>query len=167
MSDRIVLMNRGRILQEADPRTIYDRPASVFASDFLGEANHLDATVVDRVADVVTVLVGDLRVPATAVDADLASGDSAVLSIRPERIRIHLADALTGEDMLLGTLRRMVFLGHLVRWVVSVNGQGAPMTVEAARGRAEHWKVGQHVALSWDPSDALGLKVERAETEAT
>ena len=43
MSDRIILMNRGRIVQESSPRELYDRPASRFAAEFVGSANLLEA----------------------------------------------------------------------------------------------------------------------------
>ena len=86
MSDRIVLMNEGRIVQEGSPAEIYDRPATVFASGFIGEANLLRGTVaaVDGERARVRVLGSLLEViaPARGMGPDLP----VVISVRPERL---------------------------------------------------------------------------------
>jgi len=68
MSDRIVLMRQGRIAQIGTPRDLYDRPASRYVADFIGDTNLLAGTVVECASGVTTLRVGDvaLRGCATA-----------------------------------------------------------------------------------------------------
>ena len=73
-------MNDGRIVQEGDPAEIYERPRSVFASHFIGEANLLRGTVTDATH----VRIGNVEVQAPATDVD--AGSDVVVSVRPERI---------------------------------------------------------------------------------
>jgi ABC-type Fe3+/spermidine/putrescine transport system ATPase subunit len=158
MSDRIVLMNKGRILQEADPKSIYDHPATTFASDFLGEANLIDVTVKEIRGDSMLVMIGDSTVAATPVGMDFRAGGKAVLSIRPERIRVHLlpAGGVSSDDAMSGVLRRSVFLGHVLRLEVETPS-GAMVVVEAPRGSADQYQVGDAVVVTWDPDAALAL----------
>ena len=98
MSDRIVLMNEGRIVQEGSPAEIYDRPATVFASGFIGEANLLRGTVaaVDGERARVRVLDSSLEViaPARGIGPDRP----VVISVRPERLRVGRPGAANGAD---------------------------------------------------------------------
>jgi ABC-type Fe3+/spermidine/putrescine transport system ATPase subunit len=84
MSDRIILMNKGRIVQESSPRELYDRPASRFAAEFVGSANLLEAAVERSHDSCVTVRAGDLALRAFA-QADITER-SALVCIRPENI---------------------------------------------------------------------------------
>ena len=83
MSDRIMLMNEGAIVQEGAPAEIYQQPRSVFVSHFIGEANLLHGKVLDTADGVTRVRVAGLELVAPA--GDLRSGEGAVISVRPER----------------------------------------------------------------------------------
>src|SRR5512137_632775 len=86
MSDRIVVMNQGRIQQVDVPRVIYDSPANQFVADFIGLINFLEATVVSRAGDEGQVQV--TGVPGAApfrsrIPSGLAAGDRLLLAVRP------------------------------------------------------------------------------------
>jgi spermidine/putrescine ABC transporter ATP-binding subunit len=122
MSDKIVLMNEGQISQEGTPTEIYERPANVFASGFIGEANLLHGVV--EATDGVTahvVLDGDLaRVTAPASSARPAQ--RVVVSIRPERLRLGPPGSANGaENRIRGMLQRRIFLGNVIREFVSLS----------------------------------------------
>jgi spermidine/putrescine transport system ATP-binding protein len=108
MSDRIAVMNKGRVEQAASPRTIYEEPRTVFVADFLGVSNLLAAEAVGREGAACAVRIGDRVLRCAQGDLD-ARGDVKVM-IRPERIRLepHVA---TGDDRLPGIVERSVFLG--------------------------------------------------------
>ena len=108
MSDRIAVMNSGRVEQAASPKAIYEEPDTVFVADFLGVSNLLDATAVGQDGAACTVQVGDrtLRAQQGATDA---RGEVKVM-IRPERIVIE-PHANQGEERLPGIVERSVFLG--------------------------------------------------------
>jgi ABC-type Fe3+/spermidine/putrescine transport system ATPase subunit len=150
MSDRIVLMNDGRIVQEGDPGEIYERPQSVFASHFIGEANLLHGTVTGVDGTATRVRVGNVEL--VAPPADLALGQEVVVSVRPERLDV--AEPGLGaprENRFAGRVERRVFLGNLVRLLVEV----APGLVLTAESSAEAAPFGEReeVELAW-PRDA-------------
>jgi spermidine/putrescine transport system ATP-binding protein len=108
MSDRIAVMNRGRVEQAASPKEIYEKPDTVFVADFLGVSNLLDATAVGRDGASCTVEVGGRKLRAQQGATD-ARGEVKVM-IRPERIVIE-PHANQGDDRLPGIVERSVFLG--------------------------------------------------------
>jgi spermidine/putrescine transport system ATP-binding protein len=150
MSDRIVLMNEGRIVQQGDPAEIYERPQSVFASHFIGEANLLEGTVAAVDADATRVRVGNIEV--VAPPADVAPGQAVVVSVRPERLDVSEPGAgPLRENRFGGRVERRVFLGNLVRLLVEV----APGLVLTAESSAEDapFVEREDVEVAW-PRDA-------------
>ncbi|HET7602888.1 MAG TPA: ABC transporter ATP-binding protein [Gemmatimonadales bacterium] len=157
MSDRIVLMNEGRIVQEGSPAEIYDRPATVFASGFIGEANLLrgTTTVVDGERAWVRVTDCDLEIVAPA--HGIAPGRPVVVSVRPERLRVERPGAANGvENRLPGTLQRRIFLGNIVRQYVSLT----PDLVIAAQADvdAETISEGEAVEVTWRADNTILLQ---------
>ena len=105
MSDRIAVMNHGRIEQIGDPASIYEAPATRFVAEFIGRMNLLSGTVMpDR-----AVRIGDTTF-AMEVPAEIASGAAVHVAIRPERARLtdeHPADGIA----LPGIVRQVFYLG--------------------------------------------------------
>ena len=94
MSDRVAVFNDGRIAQIAPPQTLYNRPATRFVANFLGETNLLEGTLIGRTGDFATIRLqedGSLH-QARCADTSLAVGDSAALAIRPENLRLATPD---------------------------------------------------------------------------
>jgi len=118
LSDRIVVMNRGRIEQIGTPQDIYRRPASAFVADFIGRTNFLTGQVTgltDGVA-VLDVWGQSLRVPLPL--HPLQVGDRVKLVVRPEFIRMEEEDG-----RYQGVIRRSSYLGSHVEYEVEVEGQ--------------------------------------------
>ncbi len=88
MSDRIAVVNHGRIMQLADPKTLYDRPENQFVADFIGDSTFLKVT---RAGD--RVMLGDR---ALKVSGKIPEGELLLLMLRPERVR--LGSEATGEN---------------------------------------------------------------------
>ncbi len=88
MSDRVILMNAGRVEQVGTPEQLYDLPRTRFAAEFIGEANLLDGTVERVESGEVLIAVGGLMIAARAVSDGLKTGDKAILMVRPERIEL-------------------------------------------------------------------------------
>jgi ABC-type Fe3+/spermidine/putrescine transport system ATPase subunit len=159
MSDRIAIMNDGRIVQEGTPREIYTRPTSVFASDFIGETNLLKGTVAsvsgqDVVIDLGSKLVGRGR----AANAPLTPGARATLSVRPEAIRVRQTDDMTkvDPDQIPGTVREIVYLGSRLRVELEVVG-GLTLWAEVRDEELVDLRVGSLVSLSWPAAVASAL----------
>jgi spermidine/putrescine transport system ATP-binding protein len=134
MSDRIALVNRGRIEQLGEVHEIYHRPATAFAAEFLGQANLLEAELVERTANVVRVRVAhgcQLQLPASAwADA----GPRALLSVRPEKVHVSKTP-LAGENTFEARVQEEVFKGATDRLVIEIPG-GLRLTAIAANESA-------------------------------
>ena len=91
MSDRIAVMNAGRIEQLDAPRTVYDLPRTRFVADFVGKINLVDATVIARNGDAVDVESLGTRFALQGRDGRGARAQRITLAIRPERLRRAMA----------------------------------------------------------------------------
>jgi spermidine/putrescine transport system ATP-binding protein len=132
MSDRIAVMNRGRVEQVARPRDVYEEPATAFVADFLGVSNLMSARATGpsgpsgRAATV--ILDGDLQIEAGAGDVG-ARGPVKVV-IRPERVGI-LDSGDPGPNLLSGLVQRVVYLGSGTQvTVLLANGQKVTALVQ-------------------------------------
>ena len=156
MSDRIAIMNRGRIEQVGMPSEVYERPSNAFVGRFLGEANILDGTIDGLEGDCATLRVGGLVLLARVRDA-VTVGSRASLFVRPERVAIRLPGA--GErsgNRVEGRVRRVSFLGNIVRYLV----EAAPSThvmVDVQNDGRPPLAVDTAVALGWAMDDSLIL----------
>jgi spermidine/putrescine transport system ATP-binding protein len=151
MSDRIVLMSEGRIVQAGAPRTLYDEPTSAFASDFLGAANLLRGEVVGHSGAIARVRCGNLEI-GVRTGGEVAVGAPVAVSIRPERLRLCEIDA---PCQAMGAIVSVTFLGSVVLCGVDV-GAGTPLSVEQPRELGDRWREGDRVGVTW-PSEAALL----------
>jgi len=160
MSDRIAIMNHGRIVQCGAPRDLYEHPRNAFAASFLGSANLFD--VVDHAAPAsgpVTVrLVNGTSMKAVA-GLDAASARMPrVLCVRPETIRISPAGTVAAEDdcnTLDGRVTDAVYTAGTFRYQVDI-GAGAPVAVRLPSIRQVPMFVhNQSVTLTWPASATL------------
>ncbi len=144
LSDRIVVMNGGRIEQVDPPRLIYEQPASVFVADFIGQSNFLDG-ILERVdADHWQVGVMDrtLTVPKRDGIPSVQVGERVNLLIRPEAIQI-------GEHgSWPATVERSTYLGSFVEYDVRLGDK--PLTVlDTDPLRTCIYEPGSQVRVSW------------------
>jgi spermidine/putrescine transport system ATP-binding protein len=150
MSDRIVLMSAGRIVQAGHPRTLYDEPTSAFASDFLGAANLLRGEVIDRAGGLARVRCGMLDI-GVRTSGEIVAGATVDVSIRPERLRLCEIDA---PSQAMGVIKSVTFLGNVVHCSVDV-GAHTPLSVEQPREVGDRWQEGDRVGVTWPPEAAL------------
>jgi spermidine/putrescine transport system ATP-binding protein len=103
MSDRLAVMNAGRIVQIGTSRQVYEEPADTYVADFLGAANLMEVEVVSEGA----LRIGDFALASQRCEA---SSGSAHAVIRPERVRIE-AHGSAGDNRVPAMVERVVFLG--------------------------------------------------------
>jgi len=121
MSDRVAVMNRGRIMQIGSPDDIYDRPDNAFVATFVGETNALNAKVAscaDGMALVETPL-GGFR---ASNPKGLGAGSDAILFLRPEKLRL-LAAGETEENHIAARILRRDMEGAWSTLVVETGGR--------------------------------------------
>jgi spermidine/putrescine transport system ATP-binding protein len=152
MSDRIAVMNQGRVDQVAAPREIYDTPATTFVAGFIGQANLWPAEVAGHGEDAVIEVLGG-RFPPPAGRAVPAG--RATLMVRPERVKVS-AERPEGPAAAI-TVRDLVFQGPVLR----LEGTAADgVTVVAHLGTtadAPLVRPGDEVWCHWAPSSAVVL----------
>jgi spermidine/putrescine ABC transporter ATP-binding subunit len=154
LSDRIAVMNQGRIEQLGPPRAIYERPATRFVADFIGGSSRLRgrASAPDRVdlgAGVsVEVRLGRL----------LEVGEAVELGIRPERVAVAPSGAVasTGVNQLVGRITRLTYLGAQTEVAVEIAG-GQSLLGLVAEPSPAALAVGGEVALVVSPDAFLLL----------
>jgi putative spermidine/putrescine transport system ATP-binding protein len=144
MSDHVVLMHRGRIVQRGTPRNLYAEPASVFVADFIGDSNLLEGRVVGAANGVLTIA---LDVGATiAALGHHAAGARVAVMLRPEDIALRMPGVTAAEgSTFFGTVAEIGYQGDSYRLSVAV-GSGAIKV-----------KVAPHVALSLQPGATVEL----------
>jgi spermidine/putrescine transport system ATP-binding protein len=122
MSDRVALMRQGRIAQIGSPRDLYDRPASRYVADFIGDTNLLPGTVVESGGGMTALQVGDV-VLRGVTDADHPLGSSAWLTVRPEAIGLATEGQVhPSHNLVSGVVTDAVYAGSAVRVHVTLAG---------------------------------------------
>jgi putative spermidine/putrescine transport system ATP-binding protein len=152
LSDRVAVMNHGRIEQLGDPAELYESPRTAFVAQFIGESNRLDGTVAAG-ADGRDVLVtpSGLRLPVRT--GGVPAGEPAVFFLRPERIAI--APEGDAGAVVSGEISEAAFVGEAMRYVVHA-ASGETFTVKRLNlDAADRLKVGARVALRWFPDAAF------------
>jgi spermidine/putrescine transport system ATP-binding protein len=164
MSDRLAVMNDGRIEQVGPPREVYDEPANAYVADFLGVSNLLDANVEPSANGTAIVTMGDFRLRATA-GATGATGDVKV-TIRPERIRVSprfgsaggpadqaaAAASADGQDNTLpGMVERLVFTGSSTQVIVRLAPGGVVQALLQNEGDDPPFEQGTPVTVAMPP----------------
>jgi len=144
LSNRIVLMNEGRVEQVGRPEEVYARPASPFVASFLGKTNNFSGKVVERGGDRALLVDGELLGMAVA-----APVGSVTVQVRPERIRL----AGGGGDGLKGRVTSRVFQG--ASWLYQVETSAGTAVAIAANDGSDMAPEGAQVRLSWRPEDMV------------
>jgi spermidine/putrescine transport system ATP-binding protein len=142
MSDRVAVMNSGRIEQVSAPRELYEAPASIFCARFIGRRNELS---IDSFA-------GSAKLRGHSKSANLPVGSR--IFVRPERVRVRAAGAATeGSSLnsLSGEVIQILFRGVHNEIILSL---GDSRFIRAfAEAHAEQFRVGDRATLEFDPED--------------
>lgn len=161
LSDRMAIMNSGRIEQIGAPPDIYEHPVNAFTARFLGEANLFVGTVdaVDAEAMAFRMATGEkLR---TRPQSEIRSGQPGQLFVRPEKLALlRTVDTKASErrNQLAGQVRRVSLLGNTVRYAIET-ASGVSLTVDAQNlSDAFRPAVGDPVGVAWSPDDSSILE---------
>jgi spermidine/putrescine transport system ATP-binding protein len=156
LSDRIAVMNAGRIEQLDEPSKIYGMPRNRFVADFIGNINMLEGEVTEARDGRVRLRVGGLGEIEARGDADLRAGISAAVALRPEQVRIASPDeALHLPNRYRGRVHDFLYVGDVTTYIVDLpNGQQLQALLpNSSPGRAKFFEVGDAVAIAW-PAEA-------------
>ena len=153
MSDRIAVMNKGRLMQYGTPHEIYQRPRSQFVADFIGEANLIPCRILERKPDGL-LLQGPGGAPFAAAPsgADLAPGAEAILVVRPENLALA-APSSPPANAIDATVQELTYLGPVVRMTALAEGNIVLAAVVGPGGRLP--AIGDRIRLHWNAEDAI------------
>jgi spermidine/putrescine transport system ATP-binding protein len=160
MSDRIAVMNQGRVLQMGPAVEIYERPTSRFVAEFIGEANFLDGRVksLKDSRALVTIPAWGAEIAGLST-AKLQVGDEVVVTIRPEKVR--LTDAPEGdENCLEGSVSTSTYIGSDTHVYLDVRGQRVKVWEQNRTSRLDPrsvYKAGAKAWITLPPENTLVL----------
>jgi putative spermidine/putrescine transport system ATP-binding protein len=175
LSERVAVFHNGRIEQVGSPVELYEKPATVFVAQFLGESNLFPGTL--RTEGRFATVECDGVALRGAENGNIRAGQGAVLMVRPERLRLAVGTGSRGtesrvatDNRLLGTVNDITYLGSSLRIEVQLD-LGREVTVRRSADEAGLRK-GDRVTVVWHAEDTILLQgddrsVEQALEEAT
>ena len=158
MSDRIALMNHGRIEQLGDAQTLYECPVNQFVAEFLGESNVVIGSTA-RLPDgrhVSVVTRRGVRLP--MVCDTIGSLGPAVLVVRPEKLVMRPDDGAQTDDECRGVVTEVTYVGDITRCRIQVDEDVTLTAKVQNRIGTFRAQVGAAVRVGWNPSDARLLR---------
>jgi len=166
LSDRIAVMNGGRIEQIGTPSQIYENPQTPFVADFIGDTNLLQGFV--EVADSsrlkVTTDSGMHILVCPGESWQGGVGDAVILSVRPEKVHLSPEPPSTHTNCFMGRIHNIMYLGTHVHYVVDLesegfqrNGKAERITVLQPNRQTKLLEVGSPAYVYWSDTDCLAL----------
>ena len=133
MSDRVAVMNKGKILQISPPRDLYDNPINLFVGDFIGQINFLDTQIVKIEGNNAKVLINKLgEHEIMTSNNNLSQNESIVCAIRPETIIISKTNEKNSDICIKGSIVNTSFYGNMTYVYVKIEGLSKPIMVSTS-----------------------------------
>ncbi len=157
LSDEVLVMDFGKVIQRGDPEAIYFDPSNEFVADFIGKINFLNGTItqLEESASVVGIEEEGFRSEIHSTRTNYFKGQKVLASIRPENIQIHISKPDQNFNTWPAKLIRKNFLGGLFDMVVDVQGKElrsrTPFKVDA--------RSGSDVFIHVPPKDVLLIDI--------
>jgi spermidine/putrescine transport system ATP-binding protein len=155
MSDRIAVMNGGKVEQLGGPREIYEQPQTAFVADFIGSLNTLDVRIDELVGGYCISRFAEGERVVAAADGERTVGEKVRVGIRPEHVQLGPADTTAPDDgsRLKGTVAELVYLGMYTQFHVDT-AAGRIVSHRLAGEPAARLEAGTQVAVSWPAEHA-------------
>mgnify|MGYP006435835133 CR=1 FL=1 len=156
MSDRMAVMNEGRIRQVGGPRDIYDHPAERFVADFIGDTNFVDAELLGTEAERARIrLASGAETQARAAPGKQGAGGQVTIAVRPEHAHLDGAEGA----LLPGTLENIVYFGTDTQYHVALDTGGRFVIRQQNTPDARHTHAtGDRVGINFAPGIGQMLK---------
>ena len=161
MSDRVGIMNHGRLLQIGAPRSIYEQPRNEFVADFVGTLNDFAVTITRTDGDLAVAEHGDSdRIFVMTGDA-FRTGDTLRIAVRPERILVTPRDEEAGSgqigNRLSGRVEDVIYMGPFTQYLVDTGMLGRVVSQRVSNEEATLITPGLEVAVTWAVDAAFPL----------
>lgn len=150
MSDRIAIMEAGKLVQVGAPTKVYENPESIFVADFIGIMNFFEGRAADISEDTITVKSDEFSLLMPIGKNEIKAGEKVTISVRPESIQFVKGNKYT----LTGKIDLKRHLGDSVEYHI-YSHQGQEIIVTKPRRRVEEFKEGETVRLLLPEEDCL------------
>ncbi|HWK66345.1 MAG TPA: ABC transporter ATP-binding protein [Rhizobiaceae bacterium] len=152
MSDRIAILDRGRLVQVGSPRELYQEPATAFVADFVGDMNFISAKIVAAEANGNLATVGGRTIPVHARNTSPANDHGLVhLAVRPEHLVVSPGSSPEG---LIGTVDRLIFQGSSLSILIALPDAGRIRAQVDPQSPLAELSTGAPVTINWSPERA-------------
>ena len=159
MSDRVVIMNHGRVVQVGSPQELYERPSTVFASKFIGKSNILRGVVNQVDGNEVLYAIADKYFQQLVSNEKFSKNDEIILALRPEKIKIARCKVASNEvNILVGRIIDITYFGSTILVNVETDSVGEFIVEVQAWNNQETLEEGQEILLTWSPDAAFTVK---------
>ncbi|MEG4343271.1 ABC transporter ATP-binding protein [Microcoleus sp. A003_D6] len=158
LSDRIAVMHEGRIEQIGSPEEIYECPQTAFVADFIGDTNLFSGTVESIDRSTLTVRTSaNLKIIVQQSDMwSGVTGDSVVVSVRPEKVYLNLYQPEVSVNCFEGRLKNTMYMGTHVHYVVEL-ASGDKITVRQPNNGGSFPDPHTPIYAYWETTDCLAL----------
>ena len=166
MSDRIAVMNHGKLLQVGSAQEIYERPQSRFVADFIGETNYLEGKVLREDGAFVEVALDAGGQVWVTSGEQVRVGDRTTVAVRPEKIVFHPEDEKESENFPIGTIVDHIYIGSDTIYVIEFPNSSVLRARNQNLNTFESSRVdrGQKVRLVW-PKESSSAFVAKSNSE--
>lgn len=165
MSDRVAVMDHGRIVDVDTPQALYARPRSGFIAQFLGQANLLPVTVLDRSGSGYTVesVWGPLSIRAENVALEPSAGPGArgLAVLRPEHLRIADEPAGDGRPRVRATVAQALYNGCETIYRATCEASQLSLALKETRPGSRSYAIGEHMQVEVDPAHVVVVPAPR------
>ena len=163
MSDRIVVMNKGRIEQVGTAHEIYERPQTKFVAQFIGETNLFeDVEIFEKNGNDYVVAIGSEKVSTDSMK-DFKPGEKVHISIRPENMKLSRTP-MEGRESIAVTYDSNIYVGNISKFVVFTD-QGRRLTASEFSEDAGTFNKGDKVYINWIPERAVMIRKQEDRDE--
>ena len=155
LSDRIAVINRGRLEQVGTADEIYDRPCSAFVARFVGDTNMLAGRIAAASPGRVAITLDGLGCTVEApCHAPVSPGCPAALSVRPENLQLGAPGGVAA------TVTDVTYAGARVRYALQGGGHTLLADIAVRPGQAQRMQPGASTTVGWTPADCVIVPIE-------
>ena len=156
MSTRIAVMKNGKIVQQGNPREVYERPADEFVATFVGQANSFSGRIAHCAGHIIDVALDDgfmIRAALSSLSILPKQGDAVFLTIRPEAVEIHQVGTFSRNlNHFDGQVVASAYRGSFVEYEIVAGARTIKATAVNPKGKAV-FQHGERVSVGFAPED--------------
>lgn len=158
LSDRIAVMNKGKIEQIGTPNEIYERPKTKFVASFIGETNLFDATVSDISPNEIKLILetnDEIIIKDSSLKTEfLTKGSKISIAIRPEKMRLSYLP-IYEKNRLSGKIKDRIYVGSINKTIVTLSNEREVIINETIDTSLDLNKENNNVYISWKYEDGV------------